>query len=539
MTSVIGIDLAAAPKKTYACVLSADDGVLRAHVHGGCDDDRLLGLAEGCEKVAIDSPFGWPREFVLALDAHRRFERWPAPDDGPPEVFRAALSFRATDRVVMQTRRPLSVSTDKLGVTAMRCAHLLTRWSSGGAAVDRSGRGRFVEVYPAGALVRWGLPAGGYKRSGNGPLGVLSARLLELLPALELSVEDRALCTTVDDAFDALVAALVAQASRLGLTDGPPPARQEQAAEEGWIHLPVRGSLPLLARTRAELTARPARALASRLRELGPELTGDGYASAFGDVLLSSFPDELRDAIRQDLSGKGGAELLPRGDAQPKFHAAHSSACLAANVFGPWLLEHDGIPFAGDAFTGEAHLEVERTTGLRGTPPTLDCLVEGPERVLAVESKCTETFDAHQASFAPGYAAAVASLADATWRAEFERLVEDPRRYRFLDAAQLVKHYLGLRHAYRDERAVTLAYLYWEPADADGVAACRIHRAEVRELGRCVRASPVRFVPMSYRDLWEDWAKPDRPDWLRRHVAALRQRYDVAITTRPATARRT
>jgi hypothetical protein len=56
----------------------------------------------------------------------------------------------------MQTRRPVSVSTDRLGVTAMRCAHLLHRWSNG-QHIDRTGPGRFVEVYPAAALVRWGL----------------------------------------------------------------------------------------------------------------------------------------------------------------------------------------------------------------------------------------------------------------------------------------------------------------------------------------------------------------------------------------------
>ena len=47
-------------------------------------------------------------------------------------------------------------------------------------------------------------------------------------------------------------------------------------------------------------------------------------------------------------------------------------------------------------------------------------------------------FDAHEARFEPAYRELVATLADSTWRGEYERLVEDPRRYRFLDAAQLV-----------------------------------------------------------------------------------------------------
>lgn len=153
--SVLGIDLAAGAKKTYACVLTSGDGALCARLVAGCDDRTLLELAQRREKVAIDAPFGWPNDFVDALNAHRASQAWPAPDDEEPEIFRASLSFRATGRVVMQTRRPLSVSTDKLGVTAMRCAFLLHRWSAT-ETVDRTGRGKFVEVYPAGALARWG-----------------------------------------------------------------------------------------------------------------------------------------------------------------------------------------------------------------------------------------------------------------------------------------------------------------------------------------------------------------------------------------------
>jgi hypothetical protein len=114
------------------------------------DHRTLLKLAQRREKLAIDAPFGWPN-FVDALNAHGASEAWPAPDDEEPEIFRASLSFRATDRVVMHTRRPLSVSTDKLGVTAMRGAAA----SMVGDRNRRStGRGKFVEVYSAGALAR-------------------------------------------------------------------------------------------------------------------------------------------------------------------------------------------------------------------------------------------------------------------------------------------------------------------------------------------------------------------------------------------------
>lgn len=127
--------------------------------------------------------------------------------------------------------------------------------------------------------------------------------------------------------------------------------------------------------------------------------------------------------------------------------------------------------------------------------------------------------DSAYADFKPAYRDVVAMLADTTWRAEYERLSEGPRRYRFLDAAELVMHYLGLRRRFPD-RPITLAYLYWQPSNAPEVAACAIHAAEVAEFSRRLSDPHVRVVGRSYTHLWEDWASDDRPDWLRKYVAA-------------------
>jgi hypothetical protein len=101
-------------------------------------------------------------------------------------------------------------------------------------------------------------------------------------------------------------------------------------------------------------------------------------------------------------------------------------------------------------------------------------------------------------------------------------------RYRHFDAAQLVKHYLGLRRRF-EGRPLTLAYLYWTPANLEEIPACSIHVAELAEFRTRVRDPKMRFMAMSYRELWDDWSSPSRPPWLRRHVAALRRRYDIDI----------
>jgi hypothetical protein len=136
-------------------------------------------------------------------------------------------------------------------------------------------------------------------------------------------------------------------------------------------------------------------------------------------------------------------------------------------------------------------------------------------------------FSPHTARFRDVYGDVMARL-HSTWREEYHRLTEDATRYRYLDAAQLVKHYAGLRIGYPTRR-IKLAYLYWTPINAADIAPCAIHAAEVDEFSTRVADPKVRFVAMSYRDLWAQWSEPTQPGWLQGHAEALRRRYDVTV----------
>jgi hypothetical protein len=269
----------------------------------------------------------------------------------------------------------------------------------------------------------------------------------------------------------------------------------------------------------------PARALAERLRSLGVEVDEAGYVADFEQALLEELSPEARTEIRRSLEGKGGSELIPRDGAPPKFYAAHSSACLAANAFGPFLGHRTRLLFGPREIEGMAQLERECPTGLRGTPPTLDLLVEGDDVVLAVESKCIEPFGPHPARFSDSYDALVGRMG-AGWRAEYEALRSDELRFRFLDAAQLVKHYLGLRNTFPQHRVI-LVYLYWTPTNASALSVCRIHREEATSFAGRVSDHRVSLVPMTYSDLWRRWQEAGGQ--LSRHAALLKQRYEVDV----------
>ena len=208
----------------------------------GCDDARLVELIAESDKAGIDAPLGWPDDFVEAVVAHRDREGWPGRGQDQ-DSFRFRLSFRLTDRRLIESglRRPLSVSTDLIGIVAMRAANLLDMLASAGEPVDRAGSGRVIEAYPAPAMAGWGIDAAGYKGKG-GP-----SRLPALLDAIEgavgglgLDAAQRKLATSDHNALDAIVAALVARAAALGLTIGPATDEEsDRAIREGWIHMPT------------------------------------------------------------------------------------------------------------------------------------------------------------------------------------------------------------------------------------------------------------------------------------------------------------
>src|SRR5262249_6812613 len=155
----------------------------------------------------IDCPLGWPVPFVEAVSAHRNGKPWPGRGNSDPVAFRRRLSFRRTDEIVAEAAgsRPLSVSTDRIGVVALRCALILDRYAPEG--LDRDGSGAVAEVYPAAALRHFGLTARGYKRAKN------AGTLRQLVDALRaaapwLRIDDWSAVERGDDTFDALICAL-------------------------------------------------------------------------------------------------------------------------------------------------------------------------------------------------------------------------------------------------------------------------------------------------------------------------------------------
>ena len=253
----LGIDLSSDPKKTAACSVSWEERVVRVEqLSVGLEDGPLVELMLEADWIGIDAPFGWPSDFIEAVTTWSKSGQWPP-------VEKKKLRFRTTDLFVKDTARlPLSVSTDRIAVTAMRCARLLTAYAErhfgDGASVERSGDDQVVEVYPAAALILWSDEAADLRFDPQGYKGADPSaqekreRLIEVLeqaaPWLALEPGQRSCCIRSDDALDAVLCALVARAASKGSTLRPETMAQTADAHiEGWIHLPAEGTLMALA----------------------------------------------------------------------------------------------------------------------------------------------------------------------------------------------------------------------------------------------------------------------------------------------------
>ncbi|WP_295825730.1 DUF429 domain-containing protein [uncultured Microbacterium sp.] len=236
----VGVDLAAGAPGTALAEMVWSGGAARlTRVEIGIQDaDIVASVSPGDAWLGVDCPLGWPDAFVDFVQAHHAdVDPLLGPVDGGAD-WRRPLVYRHTDHVVRERigRWPLSVSTDRLGVTALRGAGLLRRLAAGGFPVDRAAEGRLFEVYPGGSLRLWGFDTSGYRVDATRRAVLLDA-LSQRAPWLDLGGFGP-LAISKADAFDAVIAALATRAGALGSFARPASGMLSVARREGWVVLP-------------------------------------------------------------------------------------------------------------------------------------------------------------------------------------------------------------------------------------------------------------------------------------------------------------
>jgi len=263
-------------------------------------------------------------------------------------------------------------------------------------------------------------------------------------------------------------------------------------------------------------------ALALALRAFRPDAEFDNrcYVTRLGDNLLCGL---TQDDLEAEFGSAAGHELVE------KARAPWSSAILAVNALSCWKTDAGRLSIAGTiGFDADFELEARCPNGVSAIPPHLDALLEHSELVLGVESKCTEYLSGKRRAPADAYLA-LAPKGDVRAESRWFAVLGEMPEFWHLDAYQLIKHYLGMRHTHPG-RPLKLVYLFWEPVDAFDDEFVR-HRNELSRFEQLVGDDPTcSFAWLTYTDHWNALDKlDDSPQWLDAHLRDLRARYEVTI----------
>ena len=248
------------------------------------------------------------------------------------------------------------------------------------------------------------------------------------------------------------------------------------------------------------------RTISSRGNALGRLLRGwptqYGYLPTVTANLLAALSTQTRQAFER---GDGG-ELKDGASRPAKMRALHSSSALAVNVFDYWT-SRDPAPLGRALELGSGvrslRFEAQFPTGLDGNPPNLDlAVVLANGTTVGVESKFTEWLHAKsqpREAFKPKYFPDGPGLWQARGLRQSQALAQamgnGEKLFRHFDAAQLLKHALGLTTQLGDKFALLYVFYDWPCAEAEA------HRAEVQDFTSLV-GPELRFRALTYQDLY-------------------------------------
>jgi hypothetical protein len=220
----------------------------------------------------------------------------------------------------------------------------------------------------------------------------------------------------------------------------------------------------------------------------GQGLTLSPGGQAFSHPNSALFVDQLCPETIDEFTEGAGAELN-------RIQSLRSSSCLVLNVFEPWRKNPRAVGDIFGAETDSLSFEAKQPTGLKGVAPHLDVLLTGSNVSVAIEGKFLEMYTPTENHFAESYFARDdlwAGLENA--RELAARIADGSEQFRWLHAAQLLKHALGLsKNQQTDFRLVLLWYR------VEGLIAEELEA----EIGRFARAvsDDFDFTSMTYQEL--------------------------------------
>ena len=244
------------------------------------------------------------------------------------------------------------------------------------------------------------------------------------------------------------------------------------------------------------------------------------YVNHLSDNL---FEDLTEESIKYYCSGSGN-EIKDQEDRLAKMKALRSSSALVVNLFQYWQGK-DVTPILNacrltsrtnttDAMTAPLNYEIkfeeqfEISKRLFRFPPNIDVVISAPLSEIAIEAKFIEPYDSnHKKGIRQVYVENISFWEGLPNLYELAKEISpDNTRFRYLDAAQLIKHILGLRNdchcaqeksARRLKRKFHLLYLWYDVLGEEGVE----HRKEREQFAEIAKKDNVKFSHITYQEV--------------------------------------
>ena len=236
-----------------------------------------------------------------------------------------------------------------------------------------------------------------------------------------------------------------------------------------------------------------------------------------------------REKIKTDLSQGSGNELQ-----SGKFNSIASSSSLGVNAFGVFYEPNFMTwPTIESQKFNNPEFEKKLSNGLQGTNPNLDVFFENDDSVLAIECKFLEIFGKKKSKFSDQYLKIRDDRRDSKWFRLMLDLLDGKVTFKYLDAAQLIKHYFGLAHVYADsDLDLEIGYVFWEPetnGDAPGpvIDLYIEHRKECGRFAELVDGDVVKFSFHPYFELIEYWRGSGLGTELVEHFELFKEKYRI------------
>lgn len=221
--------------------------------------------------------------------------------------------------------------------------------------------------------------------------------------------------------------------------------------------------------------------------------------------------EPLTQKTEQAFNEADGNELRKSGDRLPKMQALHSSSALGVNIFQYWenINKIPDIAFACGlcSKTNRNSIGLDFEKKLEISPdfdkkPNIDILITNqpvaPYKASGIECKFSEAYSSKKHSgLKERYLTEIAKQwSDIPNLHELAKEISpDDNKFKYLHAAQLIKHILGLKKQYG--KSFRLLYLWYDVFGIDGTE----HAKEIEVFKKYADKDNIKYSAITYQEL--------------------------------------